>query len=620
MHTTSNLKLKKPEGTDVVNIEDINSNMDKLDVEVAKKASHSTDGRMSKEDKTKLDGIASGANKYVHPSTHSIDMISETSSKKVMTSTERSKLAGIASGANKYVHPSKHSAGVITQDSSHRFVTDSEKSSWSSKADGKHTHDDRYYTESEVNSKLSKIDTSITHIKNDVSSNKNKISDSTYKSAGGSTNSISVSKTGFVLSTGHFVDFKARYTNTGNVNLLVNSYSYKDLKNADGTELSAGDIEANNYYRAIWNGSFFVLASKGGLMKKFFGDGSDGVLNTTKDIKISSDYGGAGDTIVKEYTSITINSGHTLTVSNPCQGLILYSQGDVTINGVLSMTKKAGIASNAQIPPLLITKFDANNGIKALQTLTNSLKLMTGGAGGNGGDGRDSNGGNGGVGRINLGGFGGGGAGGNASLNRGGNGGDIEFAELGGGIGGDFPNVYLGDRNADIEMLGIHGTCGAGGSGSLSLETDDNSGAYAFPAYGGKCQGGGGGGGGGACRVENTKDTVSADNGGYGEYAGGFVAIIARGNITIGSNGKIEANGGSGGTGGSGSRGNDHPITHPNMIDGSGGGGAGGGVIALYYQCSYTNNGTIEVNGGLGGIGYKNGVAGSLGTIYTQQL
>ncbi|GKX29202.1 hypothetical protein SH1V18_16820 [Vallitalea longa] len=174
MHTTSNLKLKKPEGTDVVNIEDINSNMDKLDVEVAKKVSHSTDGRMSKEDKTKLDGIASGANKYVHPSTHSIDMISETSSKKVMTSSERSKLAGIASGANKYVHPSthsidmiketsskkvmtssersklagiasgankyvhpsKHSAGVITQDSSHRFVTDSEKSSWNSKADG----------------------------------------------------------------------------------------------------------------------------------------------------------------------------------------------------------------------------------------------------------------------------------------------------------------------------------------------------------------------------------------------------------------------------------------------------------------------------------------------------
>jgi len=52
-------------------------------------------------DKTKLDGIETGANKYVHPSTHSLDIITETTSKKILTSTERTKLAGVSEGANR---------------------------------------------------------------------------------------------------------------------------------------------------------------------------------------------------------------------------------------------------------------------------------------------------------------------------------------------------------------------------------------------------------------------------------------------------------------------------------------------------------------------------------------
>ncbi len=68
-------------------------------------ATTSAHGLMTAADKTKLDGIASGANKYTHPATHSIDMITETTDKKVMTAAERTKLAGIAEGANKYIHP-----------------------------------------------------------------------------------------------------------------------------------------------------------------------------------------------------------------------------------------------------------------------------------------------------------------------------------------------------------------------------------------------------------------------------------------------------------------------------------------------------------------------------------
>lgn len=61
MQLTGNLSLKKPEGTDVVNIDDFNQNFDILDAEVTKLATASQAGRMSAADKAKLDGIEAGA-------------------------------------------------------------------------------------------------------------------------------------------------------------------------------------------------------------------------------------------------------------------------------------------------------------------------------------------------------------------------------------------------------------------------------------------------------------------------------------------------------------------------------------------------------------------------------
>lgn len=40
------------------------------------------------------------------------------------------KLNGIATGANKYIHPASHPASIIAQDSQRRFVSDTEKSNW----------------------------------------------------------------------------------------------------------------------------------------------------------------------------------------------------------------------------------------------------------------------------------------------------------------------------------------------------------------------------------------------------------------------------------------------------------------------------------------------------------
>ena len=48
-------------------------------------ATQSTAGLMSSTDKAKLDGVENSANNYSHPANHSLDIITETSSKKIMT-------------------------------------------------------------------------------------------------------------------------------------------------------------------------------------------------------------------------------------------------------------------------------------------------------------------------------------------------------------------------------------------------------------------------------------------------------------------------------------------------------------------------------------------------------
>ncbi|EHQ88303.1 tail fiber protein [Desulfosporosinus youngiae] len=101
MQTTANYGLKKPDGTDVVNIQDFNDNADVTDTTLAGKVDKVTGKQLSTED---------------------------------YSTAEKSKLAGIATGANNYVHPSTHPPSIIVQDSSNRFVTDSEKSTWNGKA------------------------------------------------------------------------------------------------------------------------------------------------------------------------------------------------------------------------------------------------------------------------------------------------------------------------------------------------------------------------------------------------------------------------------------------------------------------------------------------------------
>ncbi|WP_139992622.1 hypothetical protein [Paenibacillus paridis] len=144
MQTTGNLGLKKPEGTDVVDIADLNGNADIIDAAVAGKVDKETGKGLSANDytaaeKTKLAGVAAGANAYVHPSTHPASIIVQDASNRFATDAEKAawnakastaaattttaglqsaadkaKLDGIAAGANNYTHPSTHAASMIT--------------------------------------------------------------------------------------------------------------------------------------------------------------------------------------------------------------------------------------------------------------------------------------------------------------------------------------------------------------------------------------------------------------------------------------------------------------------------------------------------------------------------
>ena len=59
-----------------------------------------------------------------------------TSAAGFMSAADKTKLDGVETGANAYTHPANHPASIITQDADNRFVTDSEKATWNAKEAG----------------------------------------------------------------------------------------------------------------------------------------------------------------------------------------------------------------------------------------------------------------------------------------------------------------------------------------------------------------------------------------------------------------------------------------------------------------------------------------------------
>jgi len=111
-------------------------------------------GFMSFADKTKLDGIVTAnlVNRANHTGAQAISTVTglqdalntkastahthsnaTTTVAGFMAFADKVKLDGVATGANNYVHPANHPASIITQDANNRFVTDAEKTTWNAK-------------------------------------------------------------------------------------------------------------------------------------------------------------------------------------------------------------------------------------------------------------------------------------------------------------------------------------------------------------------------------------------------------------------------------------------------------------------------------------------------------
>jgi hypothetical protein len=71
--------------------------------------------------------IAASGSAYVHPATHSADIIVDGTTNKAYSATEKTKLAGIATGANNYVHPATHSADLIVDGTTNKAYSATEK-------------------------------------------------------------------------------------------------------------------------------------------------------------------------------------------------------------------------------------------------------------------------------------------------------------------------------------------------------------------------------------------------------------------------------------------------------------------------------------------------------------
>ena len=112
-------------------------------------ATVSVNGFLSKEDKSKLDGIATEANKTVVDSS-----LSGSSTNPVQNKVVNSALSGKANSSH------SHSISNITN----------LQSTLDNKSGTEHTHDDRYYTETEMNTKLNgKANSSHTHTASQIS-------------------------------------------------------------------------------------------------------------------------------------------------------------------------------------------------------------------------------------------------------------------------------------------------------------------------------------------------------------------------------------------------------------------------------------------------------------------
>jgi hypothetical protein len=345
----------------------------------------------------------------------------------------------------------------------------------------------------------------------------------------------------------------------------------------------------------------------------YFGTGKDGSLTISSSAQVSASLNNIsrefGDTIVKNYQNLTINSGVLFSPLRACRGMVIYCTGNLTVNGTISMTGKGGGVVNKIASPIGIasstdSRYDLIDATLYFNNFSSStaggygipthwnwapsgsiwfsnyktrVAILSGSVAGGAGASSSSSGGSAGSAGIFC--CGGGGGGGS---------GEAQYGTFGSGAAGGRGTIFAGGGGGGG---GTGGCCGGGAAGTTGL----------FERGGAGASTGTGVAGGGAGTI------VSGGNGTLG--AGGLLILIVRGNVTI--NGTISSNGSNGGGGTNISKGT------------GGGGGSGGGRIIIVYGGTYSNAGSVVTNGGSAGpagpVGGP-GAAGGAGSITTRKV
>lgn len=298
-----------------------------------------------------------------------------------------------------------------------------------------------------------------------------------------------------------------------------------------------------------------------------------------------------GEPVLKHFQNMTINAGHVVRPSQRCKGLFILIEGDLTINGTLTMTAKGANAPgkfvgimpgseriyfnetdifSADSRFVVLQKVGGAGGTKVSASATTSTAVAKHGSAGG----------------FKLRGSGGGGAGGAQSVNFSGNG--TKTVTSANGLEG---NVFSGGQ-------GGGGAAGRACNISAPLPTTDGKGGPGASCAGNwRGKAGATGGAGPAGPGINSLSTYSSDgsvtfDSGYGNGAGGLMILIVKGKINIGTTGKISSEG----------------VRAPGVSAASvatigTGGGSGGGIVMICHKGSVVNNGIVSVAGGVGGQG-----------------
>jgi hypothetical protein len=328
----------------------------------------------------------------------------------------------------------------------------------------------------------------------------------------------------------------------------------------------------------------------------YFGTGKDGDCTISSSAQVSSSLNNTvfGDTIVKNYQNLTINSGILFSPLQPCRGMIIYCTGNLTVNGTISMTGKGGgVGSKIAAPIGFASSTDSRYDLVDATLYFNNLSSSA-----SGGRGIPTH--------WNW------APSGSAWFSN-----FKMRVPLSGSVAGGAGGVYGGPSGGGSTGASGIFCCGAGGGGGSGLGSYSGNGAAGGR---GTIFAGGGGGGGGQKETPGSGGSGVYEAGGSGQNApnvgggsgagtpggagattgvGGLLILIVRGSVTI--NGTLSSNG---------SAGNSGYQTQP-FNGGGGGGGSGGGQIMIIYGNTFTNAGTIVANGGNGGAGAPNGISGN---------